>query len=127
MSRRTAAIRDDDLDAIFFALGDPTRRRILARLAKGPASVSEIAEPFEMTLPAVSKHLRVLERAGLLRGEREGWYRRCHLVARPLEDAASFLARYRPFWESTLDRLADYLEEPSAPAPGRAPKRGRRP
>src|SRR5579862_3711859 len=99
MSRSAAAIREEELDAIFFALGDPTRRRILARLAKGPASIGELAQPFAMTLPAVSKHLRVLERAGLLRREREGWYHRCHLVGRPLEDAASFLARYRPFWE----------------------------
>jgi DNA-binding transcriptional ArsR family regulator len=111
MSRSVAA-NDDNLDAVFSALGDPTRRRILIRLASGPASVGELAEPFAMTLPAVSKHLRVLERAGLLRREREGWYHRCYFEAAPLERAASFLARYQPFWEHTLDALARYVERP---------------
>jgi DNA-binding transcriptional ArsR family regulator len=110
MSTRSAAMNDDKLDAVFSALGDPTRRRILMRLAAGPASVSELAQPFAMTLPAVSKHLRVLERAGLMRREREGWYHRCYLEARPLQSAASFLARYQPFWERTLDELARYVE-----------------
>jgi DNA-binding transcriptional ArsR family regulator len=110
MSTRSALARDAQLDAVFSALGDPTRRRLLARLAKGPASITELSEPFAMTLPAVSKHLRVLEGAGLVRRERDGAYHRCHLDARPLEDAASFLARYRPFWESTLDELARYVE-----------------
>jgi DNA-binding transcriptional ArsR family regulator len=110
MSRRSAAVSDHQLDAVFSALGDPTRRRILTRLASGPASITELAEPFAMTLPAVSKHLRVLERAGLLRREREGWYHRCYLEARPLESAASFLVRYQPFWERTLDELARYVE-----------------
>src|SRR5258708_7243517 len=113
MSRRSPAVNDDKLDAVFCALGDPTRRRILARLASGPASISELAEPFAMTLPAVSKHLRVLERAGLVRREREGWYHRCYLAAGPLESAASFLGRYQPFWEHTLDELARYVESPS--------------
>jgi DNA-binding transcriptional ArsR family regulator len=112
MSRRSLAASDDRLDAVFSALGDPTRRRILVRLATGPASITELAEPFAMTLPAVSKHLRVLERAGLVRREREGWYHRCYLEAAPLESAASFLARYRPFWERTLDELARYVEDP---------------
>jgi len=112
MSRRSAAVKDDELDAVFSALSDPTRRRILTRLASGPASVSELAEPFAMTLPAVSKHLRVLERAGLMRREREGWYHRCHLEASPLESAVSFLARYQSFWEHTLDELARYVETP---------------
>ncbi|MGA7119999.1 MAG: metalloregulator ArsR/SmtB family transcription factor [Polyangiaceae bacterium] len=98
------------LDAVFSALGDPTRRSILMRLARGPASVTELAEPFAMTLPAVSKHLRVLERAGLLRRERDGWYRRCHLEPGPLESAASFLSRYRPFGgNGCLDGLAGFL------------------
>jgi DNA-binding transcriptional ArsR family regulator len=110
MSRRSAAANDDRLDAVFSALGDPTRRRILIRLASGPASISEIAQPFAMTLPAVSKHLRVLERAGLMRREREGWYHRCYIEAGPLRSAASFLARYQPFWEHTLDELARYVE-----------------
>jgi DNA-binding transcriptional ArsR family regulator len=114
MSRRLATESDETLDRVFSALADPTRRRILARLAKGPASVSELAEPFAMTLPAVSKHLRVLERAGLMRRERDGWYHRCNLETRPLEGAASFLAHYRHFWEGTLDRLARYVEQPSA-------------
>jgi DNA-binding transcriptional ArsR family regulator len=114
MSRRSGIARENKLDAIFSALGDPTRRRILTRLASGPASITELAEPFTMTLPAVSKHLRVLERAGLLRREREGWFQRCYLQAGPLESAASFLARYQPFWERTLDELARYVERPPA-------------
>src|ERR1043166_1613731 len=115
MSRRSPTARsfdDDRLDAVFSALADSTRRRILARLAGGPASVNEVAEPFAMTLPAVSKHLRVLERAGLLRRERDGWYHRLHLEGAPLEDASAFLACYRPFWEATLDQLARYVETP---------------
>jgi DNA-binding transcriptional ArsR family regulator len=112
MSRRSASTADEMLDAIFSALGDPTRRRILVRLASGPASIGELARPFAMTLPAVSKHLRVLERAGLMRREREGWFHRCYIEAGPLEDAASFLAHYRPFWEQTLDELARYVEAP---------------
>jgi DNA-binding transcriptional ArsR family regulator len=115
MSRRDATSRDATLDAVFAALGDTTRRRILARLAQGPASVTELAEPFAMTLPAVSKHLRVLERAGLLRRERDGWYHRCHLDPRPLGGAAAFLETYRPFWHHTLEQLAQYVEAPSAP------------
>jgi DNA-binding transcriptional ArsR family regulator len=99
---------------VFTALADPTRRRILARLARGSATISELAEPFAMTLPAVSKHLRVLERAGLLRRERAGWYHHCHLQTRPLEDAVAFMARYQPFWERTLEELARYVEQPAA-------------
>jgi DNA-binding transcriptional ArsR family regulator len=114
MSRRSPAAADDRLDKVFSALGDPTRRHILIALARGPASITELAEPFAMTLPAVSKHLRVLERAGLVRRERQGSYHRCYLEARPLERAASFLARYRPFWERTLDELARYVEGPPA-------------
>jgi DNA-binding transcriptional ArsR family regulator len=110
MSRRSEALNDDKLDAVFSALGDPTRRRILTRLASGPASITELAAPFTMTLPAVSKHLRVLERAGLMRREREGWYHRCYLDAGPLRDAVAFLARYELFWERTLDELAHYVE-----------------
>jgi DNA-binding transcriptional ArsR family regulator len=110
VSRRHTAAQDARLDAVFSALSDGTRRRILARLTLGSASVSELAEPFAMTLPAVSKHLRVLERAGLLRRERHGWYHRCSLKARPLENAAAFLSRYRPFWEATLEELARYAD-----------------
>ncbi len=111
MSRRARTARKDaNLDGVFFALADPTRRRILGRLARGPASIGELAEPFSMTLPAVSKHVRILERAALVRRERVGWYHRCHLEARPLEDAVAFLAEYRPFWERTLEQLAQYVE-----------------
>jgi DNA-binding transcriptional ArsR family regulator len=120
MSRQRARSDDDPkLDLVFQALSDPTRRSILERLTHGAASISELADPFSMTLPAVSKHLRVLERAGLLRRERQGWYHLCHLETRPLEDAASFLARYRPFWESTLDELAKYVENPPHKPKGR--------
>jgi DNA-binding transcriptional ArsR family regulator len=107
---RSAAAKSDDLDAVFSALADPTRRRILVRLSRGQATISELAEPFDMTLPAVSKHLRVLERAGLVRRERDGWYHRCHLEARPLEHAVAFLERWRPFWDRTLEQLAEHVE-----------------
>src|SRR5712671_3730306 len=111
MSRRpSAAAKEARLDAIFSALSDETRRRILGRLARGPASITELAQPFDMTLPAVSKHVRVLERAGLTRRKRDGWYHRCRLEAQPLQDAVSFLARYRPFWERTLEELSHYVE-----------------
>ena len=111
MSTRSAQALDSKLDAVFAALADPTRRRIVAQLARGSATITEIAEPFSMTLPAVSKHLRVLERAGLLRREREGWYHRCSLDARPLEDAVTFITRYRSFWEDTLEQLARHVEQ----------------
>jgi len=84
---------------------------MLLRLSRGEASITELAKPFEMTLPAVSKHLRVLEHAGLVRRRRDGWYHRCHLEARPLHEAASFLERWRPFWEQTLEQLARHVEE----------------
>ena len=99
------------LDAVFSALSDGTRRRIVARLAEGPASVTELAEPFAMSLPAVSKHLRVLESARLLRRERDGRFHRLYLQPSALEDAATFIERYRTFWEDTLDQLAAYVEE----------------
>jgi DNA-binding transcriptional ArsR family regulator len=112
MSRRAAVkASGSTLDAVFSALGDGTRRALLARLSRGHATITELAEPFSMTLAAVSKHLRVLERAGLVRRERDGWYHNCYLEAGPLEEAAAFLARYRPFWESTLDGLARYVEK----------------
>jgi DNA-binding transcriptional ArsR family regulator len=115
MSTRVAAVRDEELDAVFSALGDKTRRQILTRLAEGPASITELAAPFAMTLPAVSKHIRVLEEAGLMRRERDGWYHRCHLETRPLESAVSFLARYRPFWQGTLAALALHVEAADRP------------
>jgi len=107
------------LDAVFSALADPTRRRILARLAQGPASITQLATPFSMTLAAVSKHLRVLERAGLMRRERDGWYHHCYLETRPLESAVAFLAKYRPFWEDTLGALARHVEEAEEPTRSR--------
>lgn len=101
----------DRLDSTFAALADPTRRAILARLASGEASVMELAEPFEMSLPAVSKHLKVLERAGLIARGREAQWRPSRLEARPLKDAADWLDHYRPFWDESFDRLNDYLRE----------------
>lgn len=103
--------QDERLDRTFAALADPTRRAILARLAEGDVPVTELAEPFDMTLPAISKHLRVLERAGLLVQEKDGRIRRCHLVAEPLKQAAAWIARYREFWTEQFDALADYLDE----------------
>jgi DNA-binding transcriptional ArsR family regulator len=101
----------DRLSTTFAALADPTRRAILARLASGETSVTELAEPFEMSLPAVSKHLKVLERAGLIARGREAQWRPCRLAAAPLKDAAEWLQEYRRFWEQSLDRLSDYLRE----------------
>jgi DNA-binding transcriptional ArsR family regulator len=109
---KIAARREERLDLVFSALGDTTRRQILARLARGPASITELAEPFSMTLPAVSKHLRVLERAGLMRRERDGWYHRCYLETRSLDSAVAFLTKYRPFWENALEALARHVEAP---------------
>ena len=101
----------DKLSLTFGALADPTRRAILARLARGPAAVTELAAPFDMTLPAVSKHLKVLERAGLIERGREAQWRPCELKAKPLKDAAEWVERYRTFWEERLDRLDEYLRE----------------
>ena len=99
------------LDSTFAALADPTRRAILARLARGDASVTELAEPFRMSLPAVSKHLKVLERAGLIARSREAQSRPCRLEAAPLKRAVDWLERYRRFWEESLDRLDEYLRD----------------
>jgi DNA-binding transcriptional ArsR family regulator len=101
----------DRLSTTFAALADPTRRAILARLASGVASVTELGEPFAMSLPAISKHLKVLERAGLIARGREAQWRPCRLEARPLKDAADWLEHYRRFWEQSFDRLEDYLRE----------------
>ena len=101
----------DRLNTTFAALADPTRRAILARLASGEASVTELAEPFEMSLPAISKHLKVLERAGLIARGREAQWRPCRLAAGPLKDAADWLDHYRRFWDESFDRLEDYLRE----------------
>ena len=101
----------DPLSQTFAALADPTRRAILTRLTAGEATVSELAEPFDISLPAVSKHLKVLERAGLVTRSREAQWRPCKLDAAPLKDAAGWLEHYRRFWEQSLDRLQDYLDE----------------
>src|SRR6266404_7108526 len=100
-----------DLNITFAALADPTRRAILARLASGEASVTDLAEPFEMTLPAISKHLKVLERAGLIERGRTAQWRPCRLRAAPLRKVANWVEHYRRFWEERFDRLDDYLKE----------------
>src|SRR5580700_10107079 len=102
---------NDPLSTTFAALADPTRRAILARLASGETSVKELAKPFEMSMPAISKHLKVLERAGLIARGREAQWRPCRLEAGPLKDAADWLSHYRRFWEQSFDRLDDYLKE----------------
>jgi len=101
----------DHLSATFSALADPTRRAILARLASGETSVTELARPFEMSMPAVTKHLKVLERAGLIARGREAQWRPCRLEAGPLKDVAGWVEHYRQFWEQSFDRLDDYLRE----------------
>src|SRR3546814_14450174 len=101
----------DSLSQTFAALADPTRRAILARLCAGEATVSDLAEPFDMSLPAVSKHLKVLERAGLVSRGREAPWRPCRLDAAPLTDAAGWLERHRPFWAPSLDRLQEHFDE----------------
>ncbi|HXY32555.1 MAG TPA: metalloregulator ArsR/SmtB family transcription factor [Gemmatimonadaceae bacterium] len=101
------------LDRTFAALADPTRRAILARLASGETAISELARDFPISLPAVSKHVRVLERAGLARIQRHGRVRRCRFVGAPLRGAAEWVERYRRFWDQHLDSLAEYLGEPS--------------
>jgi DNA-binding transcriptional ArsR family regulator len=118
MSRRatkqvgpTRSAADDALDLVFAALSDRTRRKILARLSESPATVGDLAAPFSMTLPAVSKHIRVLERAGLLRRERDGWYHRCRFEGRALLAAGAFIDHYRSFWDQTLAGLARYVED----------------
>ena len=107
----TAPPVDDQLSATFAALADPTRRAILARLAGGEASVQEISRPFEMSLPAVSKHLKVLQRAGLVEQGRRAQWRPCRIKAEPLKDAADWVEQYRALWEERFDRLDDYLQE----------------
>jgi DNA-binding transcriptional ArsR family regulator len=101
----------DHLSSTFAALADPTRRAILARLALGETSVTELAEPFDMSLPAVSKHLKVLERAGLIARSREAQWRPCKLEAARLREVADWVERYRRFWEESFDRLEGYLKE----------------
>ena len=104
-------LASDHLSATFAALADPTRRAILARLASGETSVTELAAPFEMSLPAISKHLKVLERAGLIARGREAQWRPCRLEAGPLKDVSKWIEFYRRFWEQSFDRLEEYLRE----------------
>ena len=99
------------LDAVFSALADSTRRAILGRLASGEASVTELAEPFDMSLPAITKHLKVLERAGLITRSRQAQWRPCQLAPEPLRDVANWVEQYRQFWEGNLDNLESYLRE----------------
>ena len=113
----------DKLSLTLAALADPTRRAILTRLAAGETSVTELAKPFRMTLPAVSKHLKVLERAGLIARSREAQWRPCRLEPAPLKEVAAWVEGYRQFWEQSLDRLDDYLQElKSQPAKAAQPK-----
>ena len=101
----------DQLSNTFAALADPTRRAILARLASGEASVTELAKPFDMSMPAISKHLKVLERAGLIARSREAQWRPCRIEAGRLKEVAEWVEHYRRFWEASFDRLDDYLRE----------------
>jgi DNA-binding transcriptional ArsR family regulator len=106
----------DTLSVTFAALSDPTRRAILARLASGESSVTELAAPFEMSLPAISKHLKVLEKAGLIARGRDAQWRPCRLEPAALQDVDAWLDRYRHFWTASLDRLSDYLDDLQAQA-----------
>jgi DNA-binding transcriptional ArsR family regulator len=107
----TMAIDEDQLDETFAALANATRRAILARLADGDATVNELAEPFAMTLPAISKHIKVLERAGLVVRGRRAQYRPCALDAAPLEEVSTWAEQYRPIWEARFDRMDDYVKQ----------------
>ena len=101
----------NQLDLTFAALSDPTRRAILSRLSRGEASVTQLAEPFELSLPAISKHLKVLQKAGLITQSREAQWRPCRLEAKPLKQAAEWIERYREYWEESFDNLDSYLRD----------------
>lgn len=116
----------DQLSATFAALADPTRRAILARLLTGERSVGELAEPFAMSMPAVSKHLRVLEHAGLIARKKEAQWRRCRIEAQPLKEVAAWTDRYRHLWEARLDRLDSYLQQIQKPKEKRHARKSRR-
>ena len=107
-------MQSDRLSTTFAALADPTRRAILARLLSGECSVGELAEPFEMSMPAVSKHLRVLERAGLIAQRRDAQWRRCRINGGPLKEVSDWTDRYREIWEERLDRLDEYVQKLNA-------------
>jgi len=104
-------MQSDHLSATFAALADPTRRAILARLAEGETTVTKLAKPFRMSLPAVSRHLKVLERAGLISQGREAQWRPCRLEAKPLQEASDWVDTYRRFWDQRLDRLEAYIQQ----------------
>lgn len=116
----------DRLNSTFSALADPTRRAILARLSSGEASVTDLAKPMKMTMPAVTKHLKVLQKAGLIRQERRAQWRPCYLVASPLKEASDWVEQYRKFWEQSFDRLEAYLKvlqtQGSEPVVEKSPK-----
>jgi len=116
----------DQLSTTFAALADPTRRAILARLASGECSVTELAKPFDMSMPAVSKHLRVLERAGLIARRRDAQWRPCRIEAGPLKQVANWTEHYRHLWEERLDRLGEYLQEMKAKEKGHGRKQRRK-
>lgn len=107
----------DSLSRTFSALADPTRRAILARLGEGAATVGELAAPFDISLPAVSRHLKVLETAALITREKDAQWRRCHIAAAPLEDAHEWISRYRAFWEAQFDSLDRFLKDDTAGEP----------
>jgi len=118
----------DSLSNTFAALADPTRRAILARLASGEASVTELAAPFDMSMPAISKHIKVLEHAGLIARGRDAQWRPCRIAPAPLRDISEWLDDYRRFWEESFDRLDDYLQELQAKKKdGKEKKHGRKP
>lgn len=121
-------LRHDPLSATFAALADPTRRAILARLAAGEASVGELAEPFDLALPTVSRHLKVLEQAKLISREKDAQWRRCRLAPAPLQEAVNWLERYRAFWEKSFDRLEAQLRRLGAKEGGKhgRPRRAQR-
>jgi DNA-binding transcriptional ArsR family regulator len=112
MSHRTrTTAQGDRLSLTFAALADPTRRAMLTRLGKGPATVTELSKPFKLSAPAISKHLKVLERAGLITREKDAQWRRCRIQAQRLKEANEFIERYRKFWEDSFDRLEVYLKK----------------
>jgi DNA-binding transcriptional ArsR family regulator len=113
----------DQISSTFSALADPTRRAILARLALGETSVTELSSPFEMSMPAISRHLKVLEKAGLIARGREAQWRPCKLKAEPLKQAADWLDEYRRFWDESFDRLGEYLQELQAKEKKRSRKK----
>ena len=117
------SVAADSLSVTFAALADPTRRAVLARLSSGQASVGELAEPFDMSLPAVTKHLKVLQRAGLISRGREAQWRPCRLEARPMREVSQWVENYRRHWEQRLDRLDDYLRDSAGKAAKRAHSR----